>query len=403
MAAQLHGDMWVTRAERATQALIQRYVGNLWGLPGVKLGRIAYPPASRDRWFYRWHYWWQAHLVEVFVDATLRQKQLGNASCQVQYQQLTQQLLRGISLRNLGPLTHNQYHDDKAWLALALQRAAQELGFATGKQVQQLTQSLVAAVDPIMQVLPWREEETFYNVPANGPAAILLAQTGQAEHLELAWQLTDWIVDHLIDHQGLVMDGLRMDMTGPQSVTAIYPYCQGVTLGACLASVTASKKWLGRPDSPFTTSQLHDRIAIDLQRMRDLVGAIALNLCTPTGVLDYEAGPGDGGLFAGILMFYLGRLATEIRGESKLATALAKVSGNLVLANAQAVWEGRLETDGLPLFADRWTTPAQDPTAVPTLAPSLPEIIPERDLSVQLSGALTLSAAAKVQLARQKR
>src|SRR5699024_3194135 len=86
-------------------------------------------------------------------------------------------------------------------------------------------------IDSLTGVLPWRTGETFYNVPSNGPAAIMMART---DRLEQAMQITDWIFDNLIDVDGLVMDGLRMRMHGPELVRNIHPYCQGVALGACL-------------------------------------------------------------------------------------------------------------------------------------------------------------------------
>ena len=80
-------------------------------------------------------------------------------------------------------------------------------------------------------MLPWRHNETFYNVPTNGPAAIMLARNGRIAE---AQELIDWVYDNLINDQGLVMDGVRMRMHGPDVVKDIHPYCQGVMMGACL-------------------------------------------------------------------------------------------------------------------------------------------------------------------------
>jgi len=55
-----------------------------------------------------------------------------------------------------------------------------------------------------------------------------------------------------------------------------------------------------------------------------------------------------------------------------------------VLDSAEAAWRNRGVADGGPVFGPEWTVPARPP------APGLPE----RDLSVQLSGWMLLEAAA---------
>jgi predicted alpha-1,6-mannanase (GH76 family) len=143
-----------------------------------------------------------------------------------------------------------------------------------------------------------------------------------------------------------------------------YTYCQGVHLGACvaLAEVDGSSRWA-------------DRAAA-------LLDAVATHVVEPDGVVPGYDDGGDGGLFNGILARYLADAALR-RPE------LAPAARRIVLASAAAVWEGRREITGGPVFAQDWRRPARVPR--PGRA--------EADLSVQLSAWMLLEAAAAVQRA----
>jgi predicted alpha-1,6-mannanase (GH76 family) len=107
----------------------------------------------------------------------------------------------------------------------------------------------------------------------------------------------------------------------------------------------------------------------------------------PDGVIPGVDDGGDGGLFNGILTRYLADTAVR-RPE---LTALA---APLVLASAEAAWQGRTHLDdadpdhatgGGPVFAPDWRHPARTPRPG----------VPEADLSVQLSAWMLLEAAAR--------
>ena len=72
----------------------------------------------------------------------------------------------------------------------------------------------------------------------------------------------------------------------------------------------------------------------------------------------------------------------------------------MVLNSAESAWRHRLEVDGLPVFSNHWDTDAQLPrNAVPATSERgtiLGSTVPERDLSVQLSGWMLMEAAARV-------
>ncbi|HXO11949.1 MAG TPA: fructose-bisphosphate aldolase, partial [Mycobacterium sp.] len=70
----------------------------------------------------------------------------------------------------------------------------------------------------------------------------------------------------------------------------------------------------------------------------------------------------------------------------------------IVLTSAQSAWDNRQTVEGLPLFGPFWDRPAELPTAGGQQAQFVGGAvsgseIPERDLSVQLSGWMLMEAA----------
>lgn len=329
---------WTERVAQAEDAVLQHYLRRLWALPGTRLGVVTWPAGPRTRSFARWDYWWQAQLLDCLVDAFDRDPSATR-------RRRIAQVARGVRVRNLGVWT-NSYFDDMAWLGLALQRAGSVAGVQHPRAVRTLACELEAAwSDEAGGGIPWRRGDVFRNVPANGPAAILLARTG---NLDRARATADWIDAHLIDPDtGLAYDGLR---PGGVLETTTYTYCQGVVLGA-------ETELAVRTGEPRHRARVHR-----------MVGAVAKHLSVD-GVL-LGAGGGDGGLFAGILARYLAVVARELPGQTAAA--------DLVLASAAAAWVHRTEVEGR--FGESWGRPSGAAS----------------DLSVQLSGWMLLEAAAVV-------
>jgi predicted alpha-1,6-mannanase (GH76 family) len=347
---------WSERAGIAERAVLRRHLRRFAGVvPGTRIGRIRWPrrvPASPAPW----HYWWQAHLLDCLVDAQLRSPEQRRA-------RTIATLARSVRLRNAGSWL-NRYYDDIAWLGLAIQRA--------GVLARRSAPSALAAITDRLHEgwtehggggIWWRRDDDFKNAPANGPAAILLARDGQ---VQFAAAIADWMTETLVDpDSGLVRDGVRVAPDG--SIRAvegfIYTYCQGVHLGACveLAERDGHQRWTDRA------------VAI--------VDAMTHRLADPAGVLPGSEG-GDGGLFAGITARYLADAALR---RPELSGPAARV----VMANAEAAWNGRAEIGGGPVFAADWHRPAPEPRPG----------VPEADLSVQLGGWMLLEAAARLQRA----
>ncbi|BBY98886.1 glycoside hydrolase family 76 protein [Mycolicibacterium fallax] len=356
--------VWANRAGTAEIAISTRHLRKLWGLPGTRLGVVGWPPVRRERYFGTWHYWWQAHLLDCLIDAQLR-------APNPERLQLIRRQIRGHWLRNPG--WTNSYYDDMAWLALALQRAGRSLAIDKPRALDKLaTQFVDAWVPEDGGGIPWRKSDQFFNAPANGPAGIFLARYGRVRR---ATQMADWIEDTLIDPDThLVFDGIK----GGSLVRAQYTYCQGVVLGLETELAVRSGEERHR------------------HRVARLVAAVAEEM-TDEKVLR-GGGGGDGGLFPGITARYLALVATALPGEDDAAQTARDTAAAIVLASAQSAWDYRQNVDGLPLFGPSWDENAVIPTAVSGAADKVdgavnPSEVPERDLSVQLSGWMLMEAA----------
>ncbi|BAX90739.1 glycoside hydrolase family 76 protein [Mycobacterium shigaense] len=363
--------LWANRAASSEAAVAQRHLRRLWGLPGTQLGVVAWPPARQERLFGTWHYWWQAHLLDCLVDAQLRDPQPHRLT------EIKRQV-RSHHLRNI--TWTNNYYDDMAWLALALERAARLAGVERKRALRTLADQFVRAWMPEAGGgIPWRKREQFFNAPANGPAGIFLARYG--DHLRLAGQIGDWIDQTLIDPEThLVFDGIK----DGSMVRAQYTYCQGVVLG--LETELAAR----------TGAEVRNRHA---ERVHRLVGAVGEHMA-PSGVLQGSGG-GDGGLFAGITARYLALVATTLPGESADDVVARDTARAIVLRSAKSAWDYRQTLDGLPVFGAFWDRDAEVPTEGGQQAQFVAGAVnasetAERDLSVQLSGWMLMEAAGKV-------
>jgi predicted alpha-1,6-mannanase (GH76 family) len=366
------GQVWANRAASAETAVTQRHLKRLWALPGTQLGVVAWPSDRKDRLFATWHYWWQAHLLDCLIDAQLRDPQ------PVRRTRINRQIRSHRVRNNFSWL--NNYYDDMAWLALALERAARLVGVERRRALSKLSDQLVKAwVPEDGGGIPWRKQDQFFNAPANGPAGIFLARYG--DRLRRAEQMGDWIDRTLIDPQThLVFDGIKAgSLVRPQ-----YTYCQGVVLG--LETELAAR----------TGAEARSR---HKARVHRLVTAVNEHMA-PSGVLRGSTG-GDGGLFAGITARYLALVATMLPCDSADDTVARDTARKIVLGSAKSAWDYRQTVNGLPVFGAFWDRDAELPTGrgddgqfvAGTVSGSE---VPERDLSVQLSGWMLMEAAYSV-------
>ena len=357
--------LWANRAASAEAAIAKRHYRRLWRLPGTQLGVVAWPPAKKHLGFCTWNYWWQAHLLDCLVDAQVRDPQ-------PERKLAIERQIRGHHWRNTGRWT-NDYYDDMAWLALALERAGSQAGVEQTKALDKLAEQFLNSwVPEDGGGIPWRKQDQFFNAPANGPAGIFLARY---DRLRRAQQMADWIDETLIDPDThLVFDGIK----GGSMERAQYTYCQGVVLG--LEVELAARTQDGR----------------HAERVHRLVKAVRDNMA-PDGIIQ-GAGGGDGGLFDGILARYLALVATLLPEDTLEDVQARATAKELVVTSAQSAWDYRQTVDGLPLFGAFWDRNADLPTADGKDAELVEGAVnasevPERDLSVQLSGWMLMEAA----------
>lgn len=335
----------MNRADSAEVSIQRRYIRPVSHIPGTQLGVPTWPPRHEKS---NWNYWWQAHLLDCMIDAQLRNpttERLANIKRQI----------RSHWMRNAFHWT-NAYYDDMAWLAIALDRAHRHFNIHDECGISPIKKQLMNAWSPELGGgIPWRKKDKFFNAPANGPAGIFLARSGEPER---AWDIANWIHDTLIDPvTGLVFDGIHDD---GRMETALYTYCQGVVLGleTELAKIN--------PRGPH------------IERVVHLVRAVEMNM-THHRVI-YGGGSGDGGLFEGILARYLGQVARELPGDSPSARDCRKVAKSIVLSSAESAWKYRLTFDKITIFPVDWSKYDQEP-------------LHGHDLSVQLSGWMLMEAA----------
>lgn len=359
-------DTWASRADAAEEAVTSRHVRRLWGLPGTALGVVAWPPVRRERLFFRWHYWWQAHLIDCVVDAeqraptAKRRRRLGR-------------IARTHRLRNITGWT-NSYYDDMAWLGLSLERAQRLHLIDNRGAISALEGELFDAWDPAHGGgIRWSTKSDFFNVPANGPAAVLLARTGK---LWRAQAMADWIDATLVDPAtNLVFDGIHTD---GRVEKPFYSYCQGVVLGA------------------ETELAIHLGDDKHRERVHRLVAAVRDHM-TEDGVIA-GGGGGDGGLFNGVLARYLAVVATQLPGDTDEDREARSIAADIVLDSADAAWDNCLSIEGLPLFGSNWSAIATLPSFGASIArfaggTVTSSSVPERDFSVQLGGWMLMEAA----------
>lgn len=260
------------------------------------------------------HYWWQAHALDVLVDAyelTGDDVWLHRAS----------DLYEGLLARNGGHL-HNNYYDDMLWMALAVLRLYEHTGHDRYLEtVQALWDDIISSWNTSFDGgIPWRRSQLDYkNAPSNGPAVLLATRlylaTGDEACLEWARRIFDWLHHALVDPAtGLVWDGINRQGDGVIDRQWMFTYNQGTYSGGALALWQVT----GEP--------------VYLQQARRNVQATLDALVRPDSVL-VQHRQGDGGLFTGILVRYLNGFRSGEAGVEGVSRVL--------MASADAAWNSK--------------------------------------------------------------
>lgn len=344
-------DIWIERADAAGSELDRSF----WDDKREMYNNVS--PCILQLCTEPFNYWWQAHAADALLDRYARTR-TGSVK------QNIDDLFEGIRDRNAG-VWPNDYYDDMEWMALAWLRAYDLLGDEKYKAAAlELWKDIRTGWNENQGGgIAWRKEQPDYkNTPANAPAAILAARLyqkfGADEDLRWAERIYEWQKRVLVDPEsGLVWDGINRTGDGAIDVDWKFTYGQGVYIGAAMELFNATGE---------------ERYLADAIQTADYVVS---SMASPaTGLLPIE-GDGDGALFKGILVRYLGQLALldpERNGKY----------GQLIVTNAESLWSYGL-TNNTARFGPSW---AQPPEA-------------NVQLSSELSGVMLMEQAALMEKA----
>jgi predicted alpha-1,6-mannanase (GH76 family) len=278
---------WSDHAAAAQRVLVERFWDGRRGLFRVDARR-------RIRAQPHWHYWWQAHALDVTVDAFRREQ--GRAD---ETRELITRHITGVVQRNGGRII-NDYYDDMAWMGLALLRAEGAAGPRAGTMARELWSEILGGWDTRHGGVAWRRGDTYTNAPANGPSAILgarlYARDDDRSDLDRARLIDDWLHATLVDPDtALVWDGVHPGAGLPTN-RDLYTYNQGTVVGSGVELYRTTGD----------TGRLH-------RAGRTARAALAWFASREDGLPPAE-GAGDAGLFKGILARYLGEFVLAVRG-----------------------------------------------------------------------------------------
>lgn len=300
------------------------------------------------------HYWPQAHALDVVVDAYIRTNDNF-------YKTTINQWYEGVRKKN-GNTFYNVFYDDMEWIALAMLRsynATQDEKFKTSaidvwKDIQTGWNSNAGGG------ISWKKDQPYSkNACSNGPACILAArlfqQFGDVKDKEWALKIYDWEKEYLFNPaNGAVYDNID-SRTGDIQKSWIFTYNQGTFLGSALElyKITGEKGYL------------NDAIKATDYTLNNLVDS--------NDRLLKSEGNGDGGLFKGIFIRYFAQLILH----PDLDASIKKRYINFFKLNAETLWRSGTNKQ-LILFSNYWKTKPGSTT----------------DLTTQTSGAMLIEAAA---------
>lgn len=314
-------------ADSATNALINKF----WNKDG---NYFNYGNDDRDMSF---HYWPNAHAMDVVIDAYLRTND-------TKYSAYFDKWYAGVKVKN-GNKYKNDYVDDMEWNALTMLRL-----YNITKD-QKYLDTVLELWGYISSV--WTEDagggitwctsssvEFSKNACSNGPAAILAARlynlTGEEEYLDWAKKIYNWEKEVLVDSSiGKVMDNIIVSTSKISTVALTYN--EGTYLGAGVELYKITK------DPVF----LNDAKKVAVYTITALANS--------NNVLRDE-GSGDNGLFKGIFIRYFMDLIDLQDLDSAHKNKFIVFLNN----NAYTLWNNGVYKDGEYidnlLFGTSWDT-----------------------------------------------
>lgn len=340
---------WQVAADSSSESLIN----NFWNYAG---NYFNYGSANN----LTFHYWPQAHALDVMVDAYER-------TGENKYLITINYWYDGVRVKN-GNTFLNEFYDDMEWNALAMLRAYKA---TSDEKFKTATITVWTDIKTGWNTqgnggIAWRKSQIYSkNACSNGPACILAARLFQyfnnEEDKSWALKIYNWEKEYLFNPaNGAVYDNLNAN-TGEINKSWIFTYNQGTFLGSALElyKITGEKGYL------------NDAVKTADYTLNNLVNS-------NDQVLKSE-GTGDGGLFKGVFIRYF----TQLILLPDLPESTRKRYIQFLQHNAETLWNNGTYKNKV-LFGTYWQT-----------RPGTDNELPE-----QLSGAMLMESAAL--LSKQK-
>lgn len=297
-----NGINWYAAAESSTTALINSF----WNASGKYFNYDSNGNTA-------FHYWPQAHALDVLVDASLR-------SGDAKYKSYFDQWFEGVKVKN-GNTFKNDFYDDMEWNALAILRAYQITKDSKYKEaaLQIWDYIKVGWNNNAGGGITWKKgQEYSKNACSNGPACILAARLyrefGNEADKEWALKIYNWEKSTLFNsNNGMVYDNINSN-TGEIQKDWIFTYNEGTFIGSAveLYKIMGEKGYLN-----------------DAALAADYTISTLVN----NSVLKDE-GNGDGGLFKGIFIRYF----VELIQQDRLDAVAKRRYVQFLKANAETLW-----------------------------------------------------------------
>ncbi len=303
------------------------------------------------------HYWPQAHALDVLVDAYVR-------SNDNLYKSKIDSWYWGVRRFN-GSTFINEFYDDMEWNALAMLRTFNSVGDERFKHaVLDLWADIKGGWNNQAEGgIAWKKDQPYSkNAVSNAPASILSSrlyqQFGDVKDKEWAEKLYNWEKETLFDTTtGAIYDHVDA-RTGLVKKDWIFTYNQGTFIGAAveLYNITGEKNYLN-----------------DAKKAADYA---LKNLIVENDQLLKNEGAGDGGLFKGIFIRYFTLLILHPDIENDTRERYVAFLKN----NAETLWKEGTNKSNL-LYGTYWKTKPGSTVDLPT----------------QISGAMLIEAMAMVE------
>lgn len=325
---------WQTKANQSSNALIDFY----WN---KEKNFFNYYPSKPDTPNEDWHYWPQAHAMDVLIDAYMR---TGDSKWK-QYFSLWHE---GVKQKSGGSY-FNDFVDDMEWICLTMIRLYESTKETKYMETAQLLWGKIKTQwnNQAGGGIAWKQSQPWSkNACSNGPAGIIAARMYQLngnkkEDLDWAQKIYNWQSETLLNLQtGAIYDNINAN-TG--IVTEwLFTYNQGTYMGMSheLYKITGEEYYL---DYACKAANYCLQNLID-QRNNILK----------------DEGKGDGGLFKGIFIRYFVRLILEEDLEETTRKRYLQFFNN----NAKVLVE-KGSSEEL-LYSSDWATPGNFNNDMPT-------------------------------------